>query len=145
MNLIPVKSKISLDKWTNLTAKYDTYTLKDIIFDFTSELYTYLSFYNNEFIITLDKDKIYKDIIQIIFNNYYKITKDYTNYEYFSLKFNEDIYDIYAIYYNTISIDIGHNIIKNNYMIIFDYIYDIIEFIDDSEELEYNSDDLELY
>ena len=29
MNLIPVKSKISIDKWMNQTVKYDKYTLKD--------------------------------------------------------------------------------------------------------------------
>ena len=142
MNLIPIKSKISIDKWINQTVKYDTYTLKDIINDFTSELCEYLN-YSKEFIITLDKDKILKDIIQIIYNNKYNTIKDDTNYEYFSLKFNEDIYDIYAKYYDIISIDIGHNIIKNNYMIIFDYIYDIIEFIDDSEELECEYEDYE--
>ena len=142
MNLIPVKSKISIDKWMNQTVKYDKYTLKDIICDFTSELYEYLN-YSKEFIITLDKDKILKDIIQIIYNNNYNIIKDYTNYEYFSLKSNEDIYEIYYKYYNIISIDIGHHIIKNNYMIIFDYIYDIIEFIDENDESEYNSEDYE--
>jgi len=142
MNLMPVKSKISIDKWMNQTVKYDKYTLKDIISDFTSELYEYLN-YSKEFVITLDKYKILKDIIQIIYNNNYDIIKDYTNYEYFSLKFNEDIYEIYYKYYNIISIDIGHNIIKNNYMIIFDYIYDIIEFMDENDDSEYNSEDYE--
>lgn len=39
MNLIPVNSKISIDKWINQSVKYDTYTLKDIIHDFTYLLY----------------------------------------------------------------------------------------------------------
>ena len=118
--------------------------MKDILSDLTHELYTWLNF-QTEFYILLEKDEIINDITNIIYNNYYKLTTDQKHYDFFSLKFNEDIYDIYTKYYNIITIDIGNNVIKNNFMILFDYIYDIIEFIDENDELEDNVDDHEIY
>lgn len=141
MNLIPIKPKITIDKWITSPVKYDdTCTLKDILNDYVTELYSWLQL-QSDFNIVLEKDKISNDIINIIYKNQYTSLNDTQNYEYFCLKFNEDIYDIYSKYYNTICIDIGHNIIKNNYMIIFDYIYDIIEFNEEDDLHENLSDD----
>lgn len=137
MYLVPIKPKLSINKWINLTVKYDdTYTLKDILNDFVNEIYPWLNM-QYEFTLTIEKNTFLNNIINILYENNYKSITDDKDYEFFSLKFNEDIYHIYTKYYNTICIDIGHNILKNNYMIIFDYIYDNITFydIDDDKEL----------
>ena len=135
MNFIPItNNKLSKDKWLDKNGKYTDNTLQDILNEFTKEVYMWINLQTDIFLV-IDKDKLNKDIIEILYKNEYKMETEDNNYELFCLKYNEDIYEIFKKYYDMICIDIKIDILKNNYMIIFDYIYDNSKFYEEEEEI----------
>lgn len=147
MSLVPIKEKQSLEKWIKTRGKYVDYSLEELIENMVEEIYEWIK-YQNEINIIVIKEKMKEDIIKILYENKYILVSDDKYYEYYSLKYNEDIYELCKKYFDMISIDIGINTLKYNYMLIFDYIYDntlLIEEEEESEEEEIYLSDAYLY
>tara|TARA_B110000977_G_scaffold196919_1_gene278294 strand:+ start:644 stop:1072 length:429 start_codon:yes stop_codon:yes gene_type:complete len=141
MNLVPIiQNKLSKEKWLNLKVKYEEITLQDILKEFSDEIYYWINV-QLDIYLSIDNETLHKNMITILYHDEYKVKMYDENYEYYNLKYNEDVYYIFKKYYDMICIDIGNKIINNNYMILFDYLYDNIKFYEEDDSIEEHLDD----
>ena len=141
MNLVPIiQNKLSKEKWLNLKVKYEEITLQDILKEFSDEIYCWINV-QLDIYLSIDNETLHKNMIAILYHDEYKVKMYDENYEYYNLKYNEDVYYIFKKYYDMICIDIGNKIINNNYMILFDYLYDNIKFYEEDDSIEEHLDD----
>ena len=152
---------ISFDRWLIQTVVYDnSYHIKDVLNLFIKEINIWIN-RNSEIEHDYEKETFQKKFYEMIFNEYYNDTNntmepyDSEMYEYFSLKFSQDISDLY-LYFKDLAkvynLDLFHNKGCNslvlhdflfNHLLIEDPYYDSDNESESDEEnnINYNIDE----
>lgn len=152
---------ISFDRWLIQTVVYDnSYHIKDVLNLFIKEINLWVN-RNPEIEHDYEKETFQDKFYKMIFNEYYNDTNKYIEpydteiYEYFSLKFSQDITDLY-LYFKELTkvynLDLFHNKRSNsinlhdflfNHLLVEDPYYDSDNESESEEEnnINYNIDE----
>lgn len=143
LDLIPITEiKIDKNKWLNSKIKYETdVTIEDLLNDMYKNIIGWL--YNlNEYILITDEYSFNNSFKDMIYTEYLynseskKIDTESYDYNYFELKYLEEINSLYLesrLILNHYGLDLFMN---KDFMNLFYFIYQNIEYLDESEEEE---------
>ena len=148
LDLIPITQiKIDKNKWLNSKIKYETdVTIEDLLNDMYENILDWL--YNSkEYILITDEYSFNNSFKDMIYTKYLynseskKLDTESYDYNYFELKYLEEINNLYSesrVILNHYDLDLFEN---KDFMNLFYFIYENIQYLDESEEEE----DLEDY
>jgi len=157
MDLIPiVKIPIQKDRWLEKKIKYENnLTIYNNLENLAYVTYDWM-YSNEELNILIDYESFMEKFISMIYNcyvlnnpiEYEKLYDDEELYEYFDLKYSNDINDL-LLYFQKISKSLCLDLFlksTDNYMDLFEFIYDNVEIMDDYESLDdantFNEDEI---
>lgn len=158
--MIPiVKTHTSLKKLLNSDIKYTDLKIRDFLDELFVDLYNYVN--NNKLLsLTTDRNTFHKYFIKFVYNEYFLHknmryivnTKNienlneyyeilYESFEYFSLKYSEDISEIFSNFKNkseVYNVSLFHSK-KDTYYPLIEFLFyncDLVEYEEDEEEIE---------
>lgn len=143
LDLIPITQiKIDKNKWLNSKIKYETdVTIEDLLNNVYENILDWL--YNlNEYILITDEYSFNNSFKDMIYTEYLynseskKIDTESYDYNYFELKYLEEINNLYLesrLILNHYGLDLFMN---KDFMNLFYFIYQNIQYLDESEEEE---------
>lgn len=134
ISLVPITKYESVNRWLTKTGKHSEILLKDIIKEYTNELYQWIDLEKDVY-INYSTIKLNNDIIDILYHKkYIRVNPDNELYDLYNLKYSEIVYEIHKKYQDMISLDIGYNTMTCNFMLIFDYLSDNLIVHEDEDE-----------
>lgn len=130
---LPVTNiKKTKEEWLFIAVKYEDYKFKDILCDYVDSIKQWLDDNDNKMKYIGDINKIYDDIINILYERKYEGKNDREEfYEYFTLKYSRDIFNLHSSLMLIISHYIDDSLIDDDYTMIFDYLFDNLDMDDD--------------
>tara|TARA_Y100000389_G_C17229150_1_gene397227 strand:+ start:28 stop:525 length:498 start_codon:yes stop_codon:yes gene_type:complete len=156
MDLIPiVKIPIQKDRWLEKMIKYENnLTIYNILENLAYDTYDWM-YSNEELNILIDYNSFLELFINMIYscyllNNpikYEKLYDDEELYEYFDLKYSDDINNL-LLYFQEISKSVCLDLFlksTDNYMDLFEFIYNNVEIMEDEsldDENTFNGDEI---
>ena len=103
-----------------------------ILCDYVDSIKQWLDDNDNKMKYIGDINKIYDDIINILYERKYEGKNDREEfYEYFTLKYSRDIFNLHSSLILIISHYIDDSLIDDDYTMIFDYLFDNLDMDDD--------------
>lgn len=131
MNLIPItKIKINKEKWLNTKIKYEKKMIINDVLNNMSKIILKWIYNLKDYDLNTDKDSFIHDFKTMIYDKYLsEIDKKYDNleytedYQYFELKYLEEIYSLYILCKKQSDIYNLSFFENKNFMYLFDFIY----------------------
>jgi hypothetical protein len=150
MELIPItKLPISKEKWLSKKIKYENdLSIFNILIVISQEIYSWINC-NDDIIELLDHESFNQSFVDFCYqaslnNINYEIVYD-EDYEFFELKYLEEINEIFLKIKDNLDILGVYLFTQNHFMDLFEFIYQNIHIIDDDEHIsenEFNNEEI---